>query len=134
MLKYIPIVALSLCACSHTASVQPVAPVSTPTVITVELAGQHDAKVMRCSGELDCMQKLTGFCPNGYNGGELVRSNKDTVVGTLFLCITDEQVAAKKAQLVEWEEERARQQEQRKAFWAKQEADQKKANVTKHKK
>jgi hypothetical protein len=67
----------------------------THVVINIELPRQREAQVMRCSNELDCFQKLTGFCPNGYTGGQTLNAGSDKA-GMLFKCISDEEKAATK--------------------------------------
>lgn len=123
MLKYASILALSLCACASTTppaapprtvavpvtEVQPVSVLDLEAPVTVELARGREAQVLRCSDELDCFQKLTGVCANGYNGGQTLHAGNDKVVGVIFKCITDaekaeaaRQEAAEKAQEAVW--------------------------------
>jgi hypothetical protein len=132
MYKYLSIVALSLCGCAAephlvAAPTSTPAPVSesesvlsssseTSSPITIELAHQREAQIIRCSDEVDCFQKLTGLCPNGYNGGQTLHAGNDRVVGTVFRCITDEekaegvrQQAEADRQQAEWEANRAAQ-------------------------
>lgn len=113
MLKYLAILSLGLMACggsSITATPAPqtahqsepslevtsvrleaaAAPVNDP--VDVELSGGRHAQAVHCSSELDCLQKLAGVCPNGYQGGQTLSDGTHTV-GALFRCISDEEKA-----------------------------------------
>lgn len=119
MYKYLTILSLGLCACStgtlsqNTAPAAPapaVAQAPTAVVLTpntedntplnVELPRGGHAQALRCSDELDCMQKLVGLCTNGYNGGQTL-SNGSHTVGVLYRCVTDEEKAQAAQQAAE---------------------------------
>ena len=141
MLKYLAILSLSLCACGGAvAAPVPVLPAQSPVVaesdpVDIELARGLHAQAVRCTSELNCFQKLSGLCPNGYVGGQTL-SDGTRVVGTLFKCISDEEKAAEaqrqaqdRAQEAAW---KAAQEERLKAMQeaqlkAQQEAAQKKS-------
>jgi len=110
MYRYlITALAISMCGCANhtvTPAAAPVAAEETPALgtppatlvaITVELTSGDTASAMRCSDQLDCLQKLTGFCPNGYNGGRIL-TNGNNIVGTLFRCVTDQEKAQEAAE------------------------------------
>jgi hypothetical protein len=114
MFKYVAsILALSLIGCGGSAVNTTTAHAAVPSEttpalgtpsnipITVELAEGETAQAMRCSDGLDCMQKLTGLCSNGYQGGRFLTGENNRVVGVLYRCITDQekaQAAAEEAQ------------------------------------
>jgi hypothetical protein len=133
MYKYLaPILALGLCACggaynatalpaqtapvvtpAHTEAV--VAPAQDESPVDLELSRGRHAQAVRCSDNLDCLQKMSGRCSNGYSGGEFL-TDGTKVVGLLFHCVTDEEkVAAEKqaaqeaAQEAEWQAARQAQ-------------------------
>lgn len=132
----ITLAALSLCACSaHTAqslqTSQTPQTTDTTTVsvfrpaaeteqtitspITVEASNNQKIQVMPCHDELDCMQKVTGICPNGYNGGQRLTAENNRKVGIAFKCITDEEKAQQiKAEAEEKAWRAAREQEMQK--------------------
>jgi hypothetical protein len=109
MNKYIAVlIATSLYACASAPVVAPkVAAVieEDHTPILLEIAGKKNALAIRCSDELSCVQQLFGRCANGYKGGELLHAGNDKVVGIVYQCITDEEVARRVAQEKMWEEE-----------------------------
>lgn len=135
MLKYLAILSLGLCACggavntpapevAHQSVLPPVvrSEASETTVdvqradstlpITVELAHGRKAQVLRCTDELDCYQKLSGVCPNGYNGGQTLAGKDHSIVGTIFRCVTNEEKA-------EMDREAAEQKAQMEAYVAR---------------
>lgn len=100
------VAALALCGCSHKATVaHPATPVA-PTAIAVELRGGDKEQALVCTDDLDCLKKLTGFCPNGYSGSRNLHAENDRVVGVLFHCVTDEDKAQEAAAAAAEEQER----------------------------
>ena len=107
--------AASLCACAAAPKPVVVAPVVEDTSpLRLEVAGLGHVSAVRCTDELQCIQRLGGLCVNGFSGGDFLHGTNGAVVGVLFNCITNEEKAAHEAALVRraaeekaWQEERA---------------------------
>ena len=125
MLKYFTILLLSLCACggskitnarvldTHCMRLQnEISPVQQSSIpIDIELSYGKHFLAMRCSDQLNCLEKLNGECHNGYNGHEFLTGANDQVVGVLYHCITDEEKAALDREAVEEKVEEAQRAE-----------------------
>lgn len=97
MYKYLAILSLPLIGC--VAHVKPCVIQHNETVIDphpvkVELERGVVAQAMACSDDFDCMNKLTGLCPNGYSWSHNLLGEMNKRVGVVFNCITDEEKAA----------------------------------------
>lgn len=105
--------ALLLCACSGGHAVSLATPASAAPVVqdlpppppredvvtpvTIELSNSRKLQAVACKDDLDCFTKLTGLCPNGYEGGHPLVAENNRRVAVAFECITDEQKAKNEA-------------------------------------
>jgi hypothetical protein len=107
MKNYIALVALALCGCSHAVAVKPVAAPVVDSPVTLELARKNEVQAFACSDDLQCLQRLTGYCANGYGGSRPLNAGANKQVGVLFRCITDAEKAEAEAEEQAEREERA---------------------------
>lgn len=126
--------ALLLAACSPRAAVQPVTPAlvqetappppppveTVATPVTIELSNSYKIQAVSCKDDLDCFQKLTGLCPNGYTNARQLMAENQRRVAITFHCVTDTEKAEAAAEQVRrdaeqeaWEAQRAAELQKR---------------------
>jgi len=88
--------------------------------VTIELSNSRKLQAVACKDDLDCFTKLTGLCPNGYEGGHPLVAENNRRVAIAFECITDEQRVQnethkrdEEAQEKVWRAERAAEMQRR---------------------
>jgi hypothetical protein len=109
MIKYIAVLAVSLCACATATPPVPIVPpapfaVVTPVPATFEVEGRekHMATAIPCTDDLDCAKKVTGFCANGFGGTVSLQAEHGRRVGIVVYCMSDEAAANVAAEEAEW--------------------------------